>query len=126
AEFFCGANELRQRKCFAAIPAAQIRDAIESKLHFDFDKGCFPAAHKIALRKIVVKASFSKSQGPWPMKIYTLRAAMRSLVQMTEGISTSHRKCILTSEAIPSGLRRRLPRCGSKRSAFGKIGRAHV
>src|SRR5206468_3473336 len=81
SEFFCGANEFGQSEGFAAIPATEVSDAIESNFHFG--RGCFSAAHTIALRKMVVKASFSKSQGPCPMKIYTLRAAMRSLVQMT-------------------------------------------
>src|SRR5439155_9416689 len=67
----------------STVRATEVSDAIESNFHFGFDRGCFSAAHTIALRKMVVKASFSKSQGPCPMKIYTLRAAMRSLVQMT-------------------------------------------
>src|SRR5262249_3147176 len=81
AELFRGANEFRQSERFAAIPAAQIRNAVESDFHLD--EVCFSAAHTIALLKIVVNASFSKSHGPCPMKIYTLRAAIRSLVQMT-------------------------------------------
>src|SRR5207247_8976555 len=108
SEFFCGAYEFGQSEGFASIPATEVSDAIESNFHFGFDRGCFSAAHTIALRKMVVKASFSKSQGPCPMKIY----------------STSHRNCILTSEAIPGGSQRRWLRFGSRRSVFGtRIGR---
>ena len=45
--------------------------------------GYGPAAHRMAFRRIVVKLLFSKRSGPWPMKMYTLRAGMWSLVQTT-------------------------------------------
>src|ERR1041385_7653901 len=83
SELFCRANEFGQSEGFAAIPATEVSDAIESNFHLGFGRGGLSAAHTIAFLKMVVKASFSKSQGPCPMKIYTLRAAMRSLVQMT-------------------------------------------
>src|SRR6267143_3681102 len=70
AEFFGGANEFRQGQGLAAVLATEISDAIESEFHFGFAEGCFLAAHKITLRKRVVKALSSKSQGPCPMKIY--------------------------------------------------------
>src|SRR5882724_2738105 len=47
-------DQFRQGQWFTSIPEAKIRDAIESEFHFD--KGCFWAAHRMALRKIVVKA----------------------------------------------------------------------
>src|SRR5437899_5844608 len=62
-KFFRGANEFRQSERFAAIPAAEVGDAVESKFHFDFDEG-FSRVHRIALRKMVVKALSSKSHGP--------------------------------------------------------------
>src|SRR5258706_316279 len=57
-----GFDQLRKGQRFTLVPDPQVSNAIESEFHFD--RGCFSAAHTIALRKIVVKALFSKSQGP--------------------------------------------------------------
>src|SRR5204862_6759327 len=81
AKFFCGANEFGQSEGFAAIPATEVSDAIESNFHSGFDRGCFSAAHTIALRKMVFNASFSKSHGPCPMKIHFKATFLAALLQ---------------------------------------------